>query len=258
VFSFLAFNTMIFFVLSLLRSVELSVGVGFGLFAIFSVLNYRTTEMSIREMTYLFTLIALPVMNAFLLASGGDGLLQVLAGNAAVVLLWTATRCRDSAALRGAADEREHLGFRPLQVVEREGVGVGLLGVRAAGRPVDLDRVALGILEVDTQAHAMVEGDRRGDATRLCVGTEGAQCGQALHLERDVPPLRVGAQGQHGKRGVRRLPEEDERAQARDRPRHGGLPAQEALVETGQRRWILRGDSNVAKPDGHSHGQILL
>jgi hypothetical protein len=87
VFSFLAFNTVIFFVLSLLRSVELSVGVGFGLFAIFSVLNYRTTEMSIREMTYLFTLIALPVMNAFLLAGGAGQLPQVLAGNAAVVLL---------------------------------------------------------------------------------------------------------------------------------------------------------------------------
>jgi hypothetical protein len=87
VFSFLAFNTVIFFVLSLLRSVELSVGIGFGLFAIFSVLNYRTTEMTIREMTYLFTLIALPVMNAFLLARGADQLPQVLAGNAAVVLL---------------------------------------------------------------------------------------------------------------------------------------------------------------------------
>jgi hypothetical protein len=87
VFSFLAFNTVIFFVLSLLRSVELSVGVGFGLFAIFSVLNYRTAEMSIREMTYLFTLIALPVMNAFLLAGGASQLPQVLAGNAAVVLL---------------------------------------------------------------------------------------------------------------------------------------------------------------------------
>jgi hypothetical protein len=51
------------------------------------VLNYRTTEMSIREMTYLFTLIALPVMNAFLLAGGADQLPQVLAGNAAIVLL---------------------------------------------------------------------------------------------------------------------------------------------------------------------------
>ena len=83
VFSFLVFNTMIFAVLSLLGSIELSVGLGFGLFAIFSVLNYRTDEMPIREMTYLFTLIALPVMNAFML-SGGN-LPQVLTANALVV-----------------------------------------------------------------------------------------------------------------------------------------------------------------------------
>ncbi|HLF01990.1 MAG TPA: DUF4956 domain-containing protein, partial [Anaerolineales bacterium] len=39
VFTFLAFNTVIYFVLGLLTSIELSVGVGFGLFAIFSVLR---------------------------------------------------------------------------------------------------------------------------------------------------------------------------------------------------------------------------
>ena len=90
VFSFLAFNTVIFFTLSLLRSVELSIGIGFGLFAIFSVLNYRTTEMSIREMTYLFTVIALPVMNAFMLASGGAMLAQVAIANVAVLALMLA------------------------------------------------------------------------------------------------------------------------------------------------------------------------
>ncbi len=63
-FTFLVFNPTIYFLLGLIGSIELTVGVGFGLFAIFSVLRYRTEEMPIREMTYLFTLIALPVMNA--------------------------------------------------------------------------------------------------------------------------------------------------------------------------------------------------
>jgi spore coat protein H len=67
VFTFLAFNTIIFFVLSLLSSTELSVGIGFGLFAIFSVLRYRTDPMPIREMTYMFAIMALPTMNAMLL-----------------------------------------------------------------------------------------------------------------------------------------------------------------------------------------------
>jgi len=70
VFTFFAFNTIIFFVMGLLNNSELSVGVGFGLFAIFSVLRYRTMTIPIREMTYLFILTALPVLNSILLGKG--------------------------------------------------------------------------------------------------------------------------------------------------------------------------------------------
>ncbi|HEY0606034.1 MAG TPA: DUF4956 domain-containing protein [Herpetosiphonaceae bacterium] len=67
VFTFLAFNTIIYFVMSFLATAELGVGVGFGLFAIFSVLRYRTVTMSPREMTYLFIVTALPVLNSVVL-----------------------------------------------------------------------------------------------------------------------------------------------------------------------------------------------
>lgn len=70
VFTFLAFSTTIYFLMSVLTSMELSVGVGFGLFAIFSVLRYRTDTMPSREMTYLFVIIALPVMNSVLIQNG--------------------------------------------------------------------------------------------------------------------------------------------------------------------------------------------
>ena len=83
VFTFLAFNTLIFFVMSLLTSIELSVGAGFGLFAIFSVLRYRTNPMPAREMTYLFILIGLPVINSSLLLGAGWGTLVI--ANAAIV-----------------------------------------------------------------------------------------------------------------------------------------------------------------------------
>jgi hypothetical protein len=82
VFSFLAFNTIIYFVLQFLTNSDLTIGVGFGLFAIFSVLNYRTDEMPIREMTYLFTVIALPVMNSYLFAD--NNLESVVIANAMV------------------------------------------------------------------------------------------------------------------------------------------------------------------------------
>ena len=82
VFTYLAFNTVIYFVMSFLTSAELSLGVGFGLFAIFSVLRYRTSTMSTREMTYLFVVIALPVMNSLVMRENVWGIL--LAVNAVV------------------------------------------------------------------------------------------------------------------------------------------------------------------------------
>lgn len=85
VFTFLAFNTVIYFVLGMLTSAELSVGVGFGLFAIFSVLRYRTDEMPIREMTYLFIVIALPVMNSIMMS--GSTLPWLLFANGSIVAL---------------------------------------------------------------------------------------------------------------------------------------------------------------------------
>lgn len=78
VFTYIAFNTVIYFVMAFLTSAELSVGVGFGLFAIFSVLRYRTSTMSTREMTYLFIVIALPVMNSVLMRSDAWTMLVVV------------------------------------------------------------------------------------------------------------------------------------------------------------------------------------
>lgn len=85
VFTFLAFNTVIFFVLSFMSSIELGVGVGFGLFAIFSILRYRTDPLPIREMTYLFIIAAMPVMNS----AGATSAIwpQLLAANAAIIAI---------------------------------------------------------------------------------------------------------------------------------------------------------------------------
>lgn len=85
VFTFFAFNTIIFFVMGLLNSTDISVGVGFGLFAIFSILRYRTDALPIREMTYLFVLIALSVLNSLLIRGQVYGEFAVV--NGAVILI---------------------------------------------------------------------------------------------------------------------------------------------------------------------------
>lgn len=83
VLTFLAFNTVIYFVLSFLTAIEIGIGVGFGLFAIFTILRYRTDPMPIREMTYLFIIAALPVMNSIGVDSNYG--LQLVAANLAIL-----------------------------------------------------------------------------------------------------------------------------------------------------------------------------
>ncbi|MCA9901061.1 MAG: DUF4956 domain-containing protein [Anaerolineales bacterium] len=91
VFTFLAFNTAVFFVMSVLTSVEISVGVGFGLFGLFSLLRYRTETMPSREMTYLFVIIALPVLNSILIGNS-EWLSLVLANTAVITTLFILER----------------------------------------------------------------------------------------------------------------------------------------------------------------------
>ena len=62
-FTFFVFNMVIFFVCSFLKSIIMDVGFAFGLFAIFSILRYRTETIPIREMTYQFLVITLGAVN---------------------------------------------------------------------------------------------------------------------------------------------------------------------------------------------------
>ncbi|GBU24113.1 hypothetical protein R83H12_00739 [Fibrobacteria bacterium R8-3-H12] len=63
-FTFFISNILIFLVTSLLASVKVKTGFAFGLFAILSILRYRTEQIQLREMTFLFASIILGVMNS--------------------------------------------------------------------------------------------------------------------------------------------------------------------------------------------------
>lgn len=64
VFTFFIFNLIIFLITFLLNKVEMSMGAAFGLFAVFSMLRYRTEDISIKDMTYMFLVIAMGLINA--------------------------------------------------------------------------------------------------------------------------------------------------------------------------------------------------
>ncbi|WP_309043836.1 DUF4956 domain-containing protein [Marinobacter sediminicola] len=62
--SFILFGVGVFLVTSLLHSVTVTMGFAFGLFAVFSMLRYRTEALGIKEMTYLFLVIAMALLAA--------------------------------------------------------------------------------------------------------------------------------------------------------------------------------------------------
>lgn len=64
VFSFYQMGIMIFLVCVLLKTVEIQLGIALGLFAIFAILRFRSRNLSLRDMTYFFTVIGVSVINA--------------------------------------------------------------------------------------------------------------------------------------------------------------------------------------------------
>ncbi len=62
--SFSLINVSVFLLIFLLGGVKLKIGFALGIFAIFGIIRYRTESVPIREMTYLFLIIAVSVINA--------------------------------------------------------------------------------------------------------------------------------------------------------------------------------------------------
>lgn len=78
-FTFSLINVSVF----LLGSVKLKIGFALGIFAIFGIIRYRTESVPIREMTYLFIIIAMSVINAL---SVQFSIVEMLAANSLFLL----------------------------------------------------------------------------------------------------------------------------------------------------------------------------
>lgn len=84
-FTYFMISTVVFLLCYSLKRNELDIGLALGLFAVFGIIRYRTDTIDIKEMTYLFVIIGVAVINA--LSSDAVGLGEILFGNVAVVLM---------------------------------------------------------------------------------------------------------------------------------------------------------------------------
>ena len=62
-FTYIMISTAIFLLIILLETIKMNIGFALGLFAIFGIIRYRTNTVPIKEMTYLFVVIAISVIN---------------------------------------------------------------------------------------------------------------------------------------------------------------------------------------------------
>jgi hypothetical protein len=86
-FTFLVVSTTIFLMVFLLESVKIKIGFALGLFAIFGILRYRTDTLPVREMTYLFAIIGISVINA--LSNDTNSFYEILITNVIfLTLIW--------------------------------------------------------------------------------------------------------------------------------------------------------------------------
>ena len=83
VFTYYIFNIITFTMCVLLRKVPMELGFALGLFAVFGILRYRTEEIRMRDLTYMFIVIGIGIINA--VANKKVSLIELLTVDAAII-----------------------------------------------------------------------------------------------------------------------------------------------------------------------------
>jgi len=84
VFTYFLFNLITFCLCLVLRKVSTHIGLALALFGVFGILRYRTEQIRIRDLTYLFIVIGIGVLNAF--ADQGVSIAELLAVDVVIVV----------------------------------------------------------------------------------------------------------------------------------------------------------------------------
>jgi hypothetical protein len=84
-FTYILISSIVFLLCFLLANVKLQIGFALGMFAIFGIIRYRTDALPIKEMTYLFLIIGVSVINA--LTNAETSLIDLLFSNFVIIFI---------------------------------------------------------------------------------------------------------------------------------------------------------------------------
>lgn len=88
-FTYYMISVIVFFLCFTLKKFELDLGMALGLFAIFGIIRYRTNAIDIKEMTYLFIIIGVSVINS--LANRKMSYAEILGANTLIIIILSFT-----------------------------------------------------------------------------------------------------------------------------------------------------------------------
>ena len=114
VFTYIMFNILTFFICFLLRKVPMQMGFALGLFAVFGILRYRTEAIPIRQMTYLFIVIGISMINA--LSNKSISIFEVLFTNGLIALI---TYLRDRLWFQ-TIEEKKNIIYEKIELIKPE------------------------------------------------------------------------------------------------------------------------------------------
>lgn len=90
-FTFYVLNVLVFFVSYLMVGIDIGVGFAFGLFALFTIIRYRSVTLPVKEMSYLFAIVTVAIVNG--LSQLGFSWSEVLFVDAAIIgTIWLLDR----------------------------------------------------------------------------------------------------------------------------------------------------------------------
>jgi hypothetical protein len=162
--TFFIFNLIIFLITFLLNKVQMSIGAAFGLFAVFSMLRYRTEDISAKDMTYLFVVIAMGLISAIVKGSWDElglinGLIllcvQLLEGNWLIRREWVKTIQYDKIELILPSRRADLIA----DLEARTGLTIHRIEIRGIDFLKDTARIAIYFHQNDTQTHVKTHTD---------------------------------------------------------------------------------------------------
>lgn len=156
---------LVFFMIFVLEDMKgkTGIGIGIGLFGIFSIMRYRTDTMPVREMTYLFVLISLSVVNAL---AESVTLVELLATNIIVIAaVWLCEMHLKSDPCKLIQYDRMEL-IKPQRRAEltadlEERLGVRVTRVEVGGIDMLRDMAVLKVFYDDGERHTSTSVDNK-------------------------------------------------------------------------------------------------